>query len=257
MKKNHGRKENYGSISKSASQGQNFGEATAEPGITFVVAKFDGILGFGFDSISVDHATPLWYNLLSQKLVSAPVFSFWLSQDASAQVGGELSLGAANPARYTGNFSYAPLTAETYWQFEFSDFLYGGSSLGWCSGNSHCTSILDSGTSLIAGPMALIDALNRKLGAIVENGEGIFPDCNVISSLPNLAFVINGHSFELTPSDYVLKVTSLGRTECLSGFAGFDFPGEQLFILGDVFIATYTSIFDFGNLRVGWAKSVQ
>jgi len=30
-----------------------------------------------------------------------------------------------------------------------------------------------------------------------------------------------------------------------------------LYILGDVFIATYTAVFDFGNERVGFANSVQ
>jgi len=236
--------------------GQTFGEATAEPGITFVIAKFDGLLGFGFDSISVDHVTPLWYNLLSQKLVSAPVFSFWLSQDPQAAQGGQLSLGGADPAKYTGTFSYTAVTKEGYWQFSFEDFTVGGASQKWCK-TGGCIGVLDSGTSLIAGPLELIDALNKKLGAVVEKGEGIFTSCDVIDKLPDVAFVINGTKFVLTPTDYVLKVTSLGRTECLSGFAGFDFPGEQLFILGDVFIATYTSVFDFANSRVGWAKSVQ
>jgi len=239
-------------------QGQVFGEATSEPGITFVLAKFDGLLGFGYKSISVDEVTPVWYNLLSQNLVTNPVFSFWLSQDPNAQVGGQLSLGGADPTKYTGNFTYAPITNQSYWEFQFEDFKLGGTSLGWCqTTGGKCTGVLDSGTSLIAGPSSVIDDLNRKLGAIVENGEGIFTSCDVIAKLPNVQFVINGYTYTLTPSDYVLKVTSLGETECLSGFAGFDFPGEPLYILGDVFIATYTSVFDFGNNRVGWAKSIQ
>jgi cathepsin D len=238
-------------------KGQTFGEALQEPGITFVVAKFDGLLGLAYQSISVDAVIPLWYNILNQNLVSEPIFSFWLSQDADADVGGELTLGGVDPSRYTGNFSYAPLTNETYWAFTFEDFTVDGTSQDWCSDTGgNCDAVLDSGTSLIAGPSTFMDALNKKLGAIVENGEGIL-DCSKVDNLPNVAFTINGNTFELTPNDYVLKVTSEGETECLSGFGGFDFPGTPLFILGDVFIATYTSVFDFGNARVGWAKSVQ
>jgi len=238
--------------------GQTFAEALKEPGVAFVAAKFDGILGMAYESISVDAVTPVWYNILSQGLVTDPVFSFWLSQNPSDQVGGELTLGGTDPSRYTGSFQYAPLTSETYWQFSVTDFQLAGTSLGWCSG-AGCPSICDSGTSLIVGPTKQVDALNRKLGAKVLNGEGIFPDCSVISSLPNIEIIINGNTFTLTPQDYVLQITSGGETECLSGFMGLDIPPPTgpIYILGDVFIAAYTAVFDFGNQQVGWAKSVQ
>jgi len=191
--------------------------------------------------------------------VSQQVFSFWLSQDASSSPGGELTLGGSDPARYntTTGFQYAPLSAETYWEFEMSDVQLGGSSLGWCA-DGPCNTVCDSGTSLIAGPKKQINELNKQLGAVVNPlGEGIFPDCNMTSSLPNIQFVINGNTFTLTPHDYVLEITSDGETECLSGFEGIDIPGEVLYILGDVFIATYYTVFDFDNLQVGWAKAIQ
>ena len=51
-----------------------FAEATVEPGIAFVAGKFDGILGMAFTTISVDAATPVWYNLVSLGLVSQDEF---------------------------------------------------------------------------------------------------------------------------------------------------------------------------------------
>jgi len=236
---------------------QQFGEALHEPGITFVAAKFDGILGMAFVTISVDHVTPVWYNILAQKLVSQPIFSFWLSQTQSQNMGGELTLGGVDSKRYTGTINYAPLTSETYWEFMVSDFQLHGQSLKWCASGG-CKAICDSGTSLIVGPSKEVDALNKQLGAKVINGEGIFTSCSVVSSLPNITVVINSVNYVLTPKDYVLEVTSDGQTECISGFMGLDLGSlGPLYILGDVFIATYTAVFDFGNERVGFAKSVQ
>lgn len=47
-------------------QHQVFAEATSEPGLSFLLAQFDGILGMAFITISVDHVTPVWYNIVSQ-----------------------------------------------------------------------------------------------------------------------------------------------------------------------------------------------
>jgi len=222
---------------------QTFAEVTHEPGISFLVAKFDGILGMGYESISVDSVTPVWYNILSQGLVSQPVFSFWLSQDANAAIGGELTLGGVDSSRYTGSFSYAPLTSETYWQFAIDDWQLNGSSLNWCSSGS-CVGICDSGTSVIVGPTLKIDELNLKLGAIVVKGEGIFPDCSVISSLPNISVVINSNTFVLTPKDYVLEVTSDGETECISGFIGLDLPmGNDFFLFLVILLLLHTLLY--------------
>lgn len=145
---------------------QTFAEVTKEPGIAFIAAHFDGILGLGFASIAVTGATPWWYHAVDAGLVDEPVFAFYLNRTAGGD--GELLLGGVDPAHYTGNFTYVPLTNETYWEFAMDGVAVGSSS--FCVGG--CKAIADSGTSLLAGPKESVKAINKAIGAVgVFDGE--------------------------------------------------------------------------------------
>lgn len=57
-----------------------FAEATSEPGLSFIIAKFDGILGMGFESIAVDHVRPPFYLMMDQHLIKEQLFAFYLNR---------------------------------------------------------------------------------------------------------------------------------------------------------------------------------
>lgn len=243
-------------IADIAVQKQTFAEAVSEPGVTFIAAKFDGILGLGFETISQDHVPTVFGNMVAQNLVKDPVFSFYLNRDESGKVGGEIIFGGSDPNYYEGDFTYVPLSRIGYWQFNMSAVMIERKDkvVGHLC-EYGCQAIADTGTSLIGGPEQEIDHLNKALGAIGPI-KGIYTfNCNQVDSLPNIVFKIAGKNFPLTPEQYVFKVNAMGQKACISSFIGLPAQVGDLWILGDVFIGYFYTEFDYGQKRVGFAKT--
>lgn len=233
---------------------QLFAEATHEPGLSFLAARFDGILGMGFPQISVNGITPVFHTMIEQGVVEAPVFSFWLNRDPNGAEGGELTLGGSDPNHYEGEMTYVPVEREGYWEIKMDSMTTGSDTVG-CEGG--CTAIVDTGSSLLVGPTKETDAINKMIGAVemIPGSGQFFIDCNQVSSLPAIDFTIGGKVFTLSGKDYVLEVSQFGQSQCISGFMGLDLPMGPWWILGDVFIGPFYTEFDVGNSRVGFANS--
>ncbi|XP_039143946.1 aspartic proteinase-like [Dioscorea cayenensis subsp. rotundata] len=152
-----------GSISGYFSEDNVFIEATRESALAFLLAKFDGILGLGFQEISVGNFPLNWSTMADQNLMDEKIFSFWLNRDADDEDRGELVFGGVDPQHFKGNHSYVPISRKGYWQFDMGDIRIGGYSSGYCAGG--CAAIADSGTSLLAGPTAIVTEINHAIGA--------------------------------------------------------------------------------------------
>uniref|UniRef100_A0A4W4HK05 Peptidase A1 domain-containing protein n=1 Tax=Electrophorus electricus TaxID=8005 RepID=A0A4W4HK05_ELEEL len=234
--------------------GQQFGEAVQQPGVVFAVARFDGVLGMGYPAISVDAVRPVFDSAMAAKLLPRNIFSFYINRDPAAEIGGELMLGGFDQQYFDGDLHYVNVTRKAYWQIQM-DAVQVGTTLTLCKGG--CQAIVDTGTSLITGPVQEIRALHRTIGAIPLLMGEYWIDCKKIPSLPVISVTLGGKAFNLTGNDYVLKTTHMGISICLSGFMAMDIPppAGPLWILGDVFIGRYYTVFDRDYDRVGFALS--
>jgi C1A family cysteine protease len=211
-------------------------------GVGYSLGKFDGILGLGWDRISVDGVTTPFHNLVNQDSgLAAPEFAFYLGDSAP----GGLTIGGTDSSHYTGNFTYVPLKSEDYWRIALDDVKVGGTSVSVTK-----TAIVDSGTSLLAGPKDEVAKIATAVGATSVLGkEYMIKDCT--KTLPDIVFTLGGKDYTFTTKEYTI---ASGST-CLFAMMGIDVPAPNgpLWILGDVFMRKYYTVFDWGNKRLGFA----
>jgi len=234
-------------------KGCTFAEATQEPGLAFQLGKFDGLMGLAWPRISVDGVVPVFQMGLQQNLWDQPVFSFYLGKQDGAT--GELLLGGIDNTKYSGSLIWIPLISETYWEVALDSMTMNGQPVTQVK-----KAVVDSGTSILAGPSAEVKALAQQVGAqpVIINPNEYTIDCSTISSLPTLTVTLNGAAFQLSGEDYVVQISQAGQTMCLFGFTGIDLPAPAgpLWILGDVFMRKFYSVFDVANERVGLALAL-
>lgn len=104
--------------------GQTFAEITRELGASFSSGSFDGILGLGYPQIAADGVTPVFDQMISQGVVSSPLFSVYLNRDLDGSSGGEIIFGGVDDTHYTGDVSYVPVSKKGYWQIRMDGYVF-------------------------------------------------------------------------------------------------------------------------------------
>lgn len=147
-------------VSGLTSKGFTFAEITDASGLglAYSVGKFDGILGMGWASISVDHIPTVFDTLKASGAVSKGQFAFYLPSTSGAQ--GELTLGGSDSSHYTGELFTQKLSHESYWEIPLQDMQIKGASV-----TSVKSAIIDTGTSLLTAPVADVKKIAADVGA--------------------------------------------------------------------------------------------
>ncbi|KAM4613771.1 pepsin A-like [Polymixia lowei] len=219
---------------------QIFGLSRTEaPFLQYV--PWDGVLGLAFPGASDEGGTTLFDNMWNQGKIPQYLFSMYLSSSVEGSV---IILGGTDPLYFTGGINWIPLSGATnYWSITIDSITINGNTVA-CSGQ--CEAIVDSGTSLIVGPSKDINNINGWVGAYTDQFGNAIVSCSNMDLMPDIVFNINGYGFSLPPSAYVRKFPS----RCTTGFQ------TGSWILGEVFMREFYTVFDVGNNRVGFAQAV-
>lgn len=133
------------------------------------------------------------------------------------------------------------------WQFTLD-----GAQLGKTTACANgCQAIVDSGSSLILGPIEDVEKIYEEIGA-KKDAHAVLVDCKNVRKLPDLVFSINGKKFTISAKDYIRKEN---RHRCQVFIHGK--PHSSIdWVLGDVFMRQHYTKFDFGNKRLGFAEAL-
>lgn len=223
-------------------QHQTFGQITSEVGEVFMTGNFDGILGLSFPSLSAtSEYKPVFDEIIAQKLLVHNMYSFYYSKlpvQASAIVFGE-----PREELYEGDLHFVDVSKPMYWEMELKDILVNGKSMGFCKNG--CKTVVDTGTSLLTGPT---DHVTKLLELI-----NVQEDCVGTDALPSITYVIGDDrhgdkEFPVGPEFYVLK-SGADKKVCRPGLMALDVdpPRGPLWILGDIFMEKYYTVFSRGR----------
>lgn len=134
---------------------QDFGETTEEPGLAFAFGRFDGILGLGYDTISVDGVVPPFYNMIDQGLLDEKKFAFYLGDTNKEGDESFVTFGGVDKDHYTGKITNIPLRRKAYWEVDLDAITFGDQTAEM----EKTGAILDTGTSLLALPSTIAELL--------------------------------------------------------------------------------------------------
>lgn len=233
-----------------AVRNQTFAQITNPLGLgtSYLGGGYDGVLGLGFDEISVANTVTPFHNLIQQqgKALPEPVFAFYLGGEGAGL--GELTVGGTDQSHYLGQLHWVPLEEPPgYWAVGLDRVHLGAQD----SQSKAHLAVMDSGASLIIGPKRDVDAIAEGLGATATNR--IYTvDCGKRKTMPTIEFVVDGQPYALNADDYVIEDGPL----CLLGLQGDEHMSAQ-WILGDVFLRKYYSAYDYKNKRVGLALATK
>ncbi|KZT66403.1 acid protease [Daedalea quercina L-15889] len=230
---------------------QTFGAVKSESE-DFYDEPSDGLLGLAFGSIAQSKRPTFFENLMTSKQLASGAFAVHLQR---GQVdGSEVCFGCFDTTKAVGPITWSPVVSRTYWSLELG-FL---STTQWKGIPVNLTAAIDTGTTLIYVPDDVASQFYALIpGSMVamQYGPGFYSyPCDTTLAI---TLTFGGRAYGVDPVDFNLGRTSADSSDCVGGVLalGEGFP-DNLAIIGDEFLKSWYSIYDYPGNRVGFALSV-
>jgi hypothetical protein len=214
--------------------------STDESRQPFASFAFDGVLGLALEKMSQGPMFSVMSRLSQSQSLQRPLFSVFLSD--SDKENSEITFGDMKKEHMASDIYWVNVNPTSgYWEVQIEDITLDNKPQKLCK---DCRVAVDTGTSQIAGPTSVIEALSSSLN--------VQSDCSNYKSLPKLGFIIGGLVLNLAPRDYIDKSDN---DYCDVSLMSLDVPPPKgpLFVFGIPFLQKYFTVYDYSTSRVGFA----
>ncbi len=233
--------------------------ATSVPNWDYV----DGLIGCGRAYSPDARKKLLFYQLMDQGSLTQPVFS-WLIDSSNK---GQIIIGGIDNSKIKGDIKWIDcIPGDAYWSTnlnsvssvgQLADRIKSGTFDSLRSGGIGVNKkiVFDTGTALSYFSPDIARQINAVIGAKLysqNGGDNYRVDCNNINSLPTLTFTMNSVSINISPNDYIYKLTP---DLCLSGIIGLTIDPSIGALVGNVLLRGWYTVFDMGNNRIGFGEA--
>ncbi|KAF7730837.1 Type I transmembrane sorting receptor [Apophysomyces ossiformis] len=207
-------------------------ELAKEESSQFQGGPIDGLLGLAFDTLTsvAGIKTPV-DNLISQGLISKPIFGVFLGKESTGG-GGEYVFGGYDESHIGGPLTTVPIdNSDGFWGITIDSTTVGGKRI-----SGSFSGILDTGTTLLILPTDVLHEVAAAYNA-KDVGQGTYTISCDVSKLEPLKFSLAGTEFEVPSESLIFE--KQGNT-CYASFS----DGGDSAIFGDVFIKNNYVIFN-------------
>lgn len=217
--------------------------ATSYTGDSFKQLVSDG--GLAIPAVPDDEATALLNTLYQQGIIETPLASFYLDKIRGY---GECRMGALNYDHFhPETLNFLPLVTPNggeslayLWAVKLDCLTVDGKSV--FDQASETQLVLDTGSSFFKGNACIINTLIDQ----VTRG-GTLPtrvaSKTLLENYPTMKITLGGVAYTLSPEQYFVKMNN----KWVLGIQVLDGMPENMLLVGQVFLETVYSIFDFGR----------
>ncbi|KAH7718341.1 aspartic protease [Aphelenchoides avenae] len=202
-------------------------------------------------SLGLAPTSPFIKDVQERKIFDENIFTVWIHEVGRAQgQAGLITYGAFDSEHCDRDIAYIPLDEECglHYCIKFDKVVYGDQA-EYPGGFA----VSDTGNSVIRGPLHIVEEIARRAGSGGEKTKGGDYSINCDAHPEPLVFHIGDRQFALE-AKHLIAVDPYDQTRCRFIMRGE--RGRTVWMFGVPFIRQFCQVYDFGNRRLGLAKSL-